>query len=470
MSKISSMMDTGKRSMMNSQTALQTVGHNIANKSTEGYSRQRVDVESNLPIGEGSLRIGTGSKAVKVSRTNNPFLEKQIQKENSNQGFLTSRSDALSGVEQVYNEQQNKGLNQYFSDFFNSIRELSNYPESTATRTLVRESAEGLVQDFHRVKNQLENVQLDLDTKVQNQVEEINQISKQIAELNEKIQTVEIQGIEANDERDKRDLLLKQLNERVDISWAEGKNGQVAVTAGKTALLVSGYTAVELKAIKTGDRGRTEIFYENPPGTTSRVITDQFKGGSIGGTLDVRDHIAVERKTDIDHLAEVFMNHVNEAHSQGYDLHGRKGGNLFELVDKENGAGSGIQVNREILNDANRIVSGIKPNAPADNTVANVISSLQDKQILSDGSSTIDEFYNTQVGQIGIVAQRANKSAEAQKDVVNQLSKIRESISGVSLDEEATKMIEYQKSFDASARLIRTADEMLDTVLNLKHL
>src|SRR5688572_2906514 len=107
MAKIGAMMDTGKRSMMNSQTALQTVGHNIANKTTEGYSRQRVELQTAEPLGEGKLRIGTGSKASLVTRVNNPYLEKQLQKEETSFGYMDSKAQNMARVEQVYNEQVN---------------------------------------------------------------------------------------------------------------------------------------------------------------------------------------------------------------------------------------------------------------------------------------------------------------------------------------------------------------------------
>src|SRR3954465_9686651 len=142
MSKISAMMDVGKRSMMNSQTALQTVGHNIANKSTEGFSRQRVEIQSNSPENHGNYQVGMGARTANVTRINNPYLERQIGEEQSTQGFLGGQSDALMRVEQVYNEQLNKGLNTYMGEFFNSFRELANNPESTATRTLVKDNAD----------------------------------------------------------------------------------------------------------------------------------------------------------------------------------------------------------------------------------------------------------------------------------------------------------------------------------------
>ncbi|MEK2644176.1 flagellar hook-associated protein FlgK [Bdellovibrio sp. BCCA] len=468
MSKISAMMDTGKRSLMNSQTALQTVGHNIANKSTEGFSRQRVELMTNQPITEGNLQIGMGARAGVVTRVNNPWLEKQIQKEGTSMGYQDSRTNALSRVEQIYNEQANKGLNQYMTDFFNSFRELSNNPESLASRTMVRESAAALTKDFGRVVGQLKDVQEDIDGQIKTTVDEINQITKEIASLNEKVQMVEIQNTPANDERDRRDLLLKKLGEKIDISWAEGKDGMVTVTAGRTGILVSGSGSSELKAQETGDRDRLEIFFVGTGAPAN--ITKQITGGRIGGALDVRDHIIEDMLAHVDNMAYTLAKEVNAAHIEGFDKSGRPGVLFFDMPEDVKGAAATINLNKTIFNDVGRIAAGAQPGAAGDNTVANVISSLQNRQVMDGGSSTLDDYYNTQVGQIGAIAQRAAKAQESQKNVLGQLTNIRESISGVSLDEETTKMIEFQKTYDASARLIKTADEMFDTVLNLKRL
>lgn len=468
MSKISAMMDTGKRSLMNSQTSLQTVGHNIANKSTEGYSRQRVELLSNVPIGEGGLQIGMGARAGVVTRVNNPWLEKQIQKEGMSMGFEDSRADAMGRVEQIYNEQNNKGLNQYVTDFFNGFRELSNNPESLASRTMVRESATGMVKDFARVTTQLHGVQQDLDGQIKTTVSEINQITKELASLNEKIQAVEVQKVPANDERDRRDLLLKKLGEKIDITWAEGKDSLVTVTAGRTAILVSGTSSSELRAQETDTNDRMEVFFVGT--STPANITNQITGGRIGGALDVRDHVIEDLLGHVDKLAYTLATEVNKAHIEGFDKTGKSGVLFFEQPDSEKGAASSMALNKTIFNDVSRIAAAAQPDAPGDNTVANVISALQYRQVMDGGTSTMDDYYNTQVGQVGAMAQRAMKAQESQKNVISQLTNIRESVSGVSLDEETTKMIEFQKTYDASARLIKTADEMFDTVLNLKRM
>jgi len=161
---------------------------------------------------------------------------------------------------------------------------------------------------------------------------------------------------------------------------------------------------------------------------------------------------------------------VNEAHMSGYNRYGKQGVALFDFEGGGGGPAATIKVNRAILEDVGQIAAAASPDAPRDNRIANILAALQYKQVLQDSTATVDEFYSSVVGQVGIEAQRANSAHTSQKDIYGQLKNLRESISGVSLDEETTKMIEYQKSFDASARLIRTADEMMDTVLNLKRL
>lgn len=473
MSKISSMMDVGRRSMMNSQTALQTVGHNIANKSTEGYSRQRVELQSTPPAGLGNLRIGTGARTSAVTRTNNEYLERQIAGEQSELGYAKDRAEALARVEQVFNEQINKGLNHYIGEFFNSMRELSNSPESLAARTLVKESADNMSKDFNRVHKQLTAIQSEFDFQLRSHLEEINAYSKEIADLNERVQQVEVGGASANDERDRRDLLLKKLGEKIDIRYSEGDNGVVTVSAGSAVLLVAGNDAKRLELASTPEsdgkrEGQADIVYKNSPDASGTVVTHHFHGGAVGALVEVRDQVINDVLSNIDELAHSIAYEVNKAHVEGFDKYSKKGGLFFEVPDHPRDASQSIRVADRIAEDVGRIAASSAPNAPSNNTIAHIISNIQNRGVVGTGASRVGEFYEGLVGRLGVVAQRANSTLEAQQDILNQLKNIRESVSGVSLDEETSKMIEYQKSFDASARLIRTADELLDTVLNLK--
>jgi flagellar hook-associated protein 1 FlgK len=457
--------------MQNSQTALQTVSHNIANKATEGYSRQRVELTTAPPIGEGNIQIGMGTRASQVTRTNNPWLEKQLQKETGVLGFEQGKVESLARVEQVFNEQMNKGLNQYVTEFFNSFRELSNNPESTTSRTMVREAAVALTADFKRIASQLEQVQKDADELIRNQVQEVNKMVKEVASLNEKISQVEVQGVPANDARDRRDVLLKKLNERIDITYAEGSNGMVTVQTAGNAILVSGYDSYEIGTARDGLSNRLNLTYKQNESTPPFSITSRIKGGSIGGALSVRDQVVEDLKQKVDKMALTLAEEVNKVHALGYDRYGKPSTDFFQIKTVlGQSVAQSIELNENIFNDVNLIAAGSVPGAPGDNTVANVISQIQNKNIMEEGTATLDDFYNSQVGVVGVLSQRAQKSRESQANILKQLEGIRESVSGVSLDEETTNMIEFQKAFEASARVIKTADEMLETVLNLKRM
>lgn len=475
MSRIWSMMDVGRRSLANSQTALQTTAHNVANKSTEGYSRQRVDMVTNEPVGEGRLRIGMGARASQVNRINNEYIEKQLEHEGNQLGYHTAKSEMLGRVEQVYNEQINKGLNHSMGNFFNSFRELSNNPESLATRTLVKESAEYLAKDFNRVNTQLTEIQNDADYRIALKVEEINQATREISSLNEKIQTVELTGTPANDERDRRDHLVKQLGEKVSIKSAEGKDGQLTISVAGTGVVVSGHSQRDLMVAaapaRAGKReGNLEVYYKSTEQSTPVNITKQIKGGELGGLIEVRDEVVNGFIGGMDELAHKVTEEVNMAHMAGFDRSGRTGNLFFEPAYSVEGAAENMKLTETIANDVGRISAAAQAGAPGDNRVANIMGGLQYKGVFDDGQTTFDDHYNSLVGKIGIEAQRANSAQESQNDIVGQLKNLRESISGVSIDEEMTKMIEFQKAFDASARLVKTADEMMDTVLSLKRL
>lgn len=473
MSKLNAILGMGRKSLQNSQMGLQTVSHNIANKNTEGYSRQRVEQSSSPPIGTGKTQIGTGATVTAVRSIKNDFLEKQIQSEGEKLGFQESRSENLTRVEQVFNEQISKGLNSFIGEFFNSFRELATSPESAASRTLVRESGKALVNDFKRVNDQLTDIQRDIDRQVENEVQLINTMASEVASLNEKISVVEIQGRNANDERDRRDLLLKQIGEKIDIKYTENEVGQVNIMAGTNATLVSGFTSSQLLTQPSpkfeGHRyGALQVILK-PSETTSPVdVTKQFRGGRIGAALDVRDNYVEDILDQLDEVAYNVNVEVNKVHIDGIDRNNRKGVLFFDLLKSKDNAASNLSLNETIENDTSRISAGKSVNGPGDNRIANAIADIQNKKNLLDGTASIDDFYTSMVGKVAVTVSKANMTAEHQAGIIDQLRNIRESISGVSLDEETTKMIELQKSFDASARMIRMADEMFDTVLNLK--
>lgn len=471
MAKISSLMDMGRRGMMLSQTALNTTSHNISNKSTEGYSRQRVDIVTNPAIDEGRYRSGTGARLGGINRINNPWLEKQLEQEGSQYSFLDSKANALTGLENVINEQNVDGINASISNFFNSFRDLANNPESAVPRTQVREAASNLIGVLKTAKTQIDAAAEGIGKSIEAGLEEVNGYGKEIAQLNEKILNVEIAGGQANDERDRRDLLVKKLSEKMNISYAEDpKTGMLNVTAGKTAVLVAGTSATQIYATQSEFEG-PRVMYSLSPGS-SFDVTDQFTGGSLGASLSVAgaNGEVGQLGQHLEDMAYNIATEVNKIHQEGFDRYNGQGVQFFDMSQKNGFSIENMSLNKEILKDVGLIAAASQPNSPGDNNVALVLQNLQFQKVMGDGQYTFDNFYNSKVGEIGLVTKGTLSALESQKNTVDQLKNTRESISGVNLDEEASKMMEFQKSFEASARMIRVADEMFDTVLNLKRL
>lgn len=472
MSKVGAIMTMGKQSLMNNQTALQTVSHNIANKSTEGFSRQRVDFQANDAVGWGKTRQGTGAHVGRVQRTNNSYLEKQIETESNKLGNTQARAEGMARVEQIFNEQDSPGLNRFVSDFFNSFREFSNNPESAAARTLVKETASAASKDFGRASRQLKGIQEELDNQLKSQVDEINGYTHEIAALNRQIQMVESSGGVANDERDRRDVIVKQLGNMMNIRASAGDDGQLNITAGNTAILVSGNESLNLEASATQSRGDKrdgafDLFYIT--GTKEPIrITEQITGGAVGAAFEIRDKVINGLREKLDLLAYTVTKNVNQVHMSGFNKYNQTGIQFFKDLNQIDDAASRIQLSGHVFEDVNNIAAAASEKSPGDNRVAIVIAGLQNQGLLENGQTTLDDYYNGMVGQLAVSTKKANSVHEHQKNVFEQLKNVRESISGVSLDEEAIKMIEFQKAYDASAKMIKTADEMMQTVLDLK--
>ena len=185
-------------------------------------------------------------------------------------------------------------------------------------------------------------------------------------------------------------------------------------------------------------------------------------GGSLGGLIKVRDHDVREFQDKMNFLASEISNSVNDVHTQGFNTYNQTGVNLFDPISEKDGA-ENMKVNALVMSDVGNIAAGLDPNAPGDNRVANLISDIQHEKKFVDGTTSLDEYYNGIVAEMGLRTEKANHQLETQQGVVTQLENLRESYSGVNIDQEVANMVEWQKQFDASARIIRTADEMLDT-------
>lgn len=469
---------------------METTGHNLANVNTEGYSRQRVLQQSATPIIQKGVVQGTGARVKSIERIHDNFIEKRLQKAETEKNYNEMRTDQLDQVESLFSEIDKDGLNAVLNKFFNAFRELSSSPENETMRSVVRDTANLVVKDFNRIDKTIETYSRNIDQKMMSEVADVNSLLKGIADLNKKITSLEAAGDETGDLRDQRDLSVRELSKSFKIhSYLDGKNNFI-INAVNVGTLVSGGAYQELKAAPTDKTkssnnmdGSVEIYFSSRP---SQPITNRFHKGRLSSLAHVRNNDLVTLKNKVDKIAFDFGNSVNAVHNRGYanrsininpvdgklqeqDFKGKLSKlDFFNVSKTVEGAALNLNLSKEVLSDLSNIVTASDPNSPGDNQVAIAISKIQDSKIMSDGTATLEEEFLKTIGNIGVEAGKARLDFEQSEGIVAQMNSLRERTSGVSIDEETAKLVKYQHAYQASAKVMQTADEMFRTVLGIK--
>ncbi|NCN27013.1 flagellar hook-associated protein FlgK [bacterium] len=465
---IQKVFDQGRSGLATNQKGLSVTSHNISNVNTDGYSRQRVDVENIDPTDLGAGRVGGGARVRSIARSHSDFVSRRLEKEGTDLHRARATTGIYSQIENIFTNDSEQGLSKTMSGFFNEVRSLSTDPTSMPMRSAVVESANNVARDFNRLNKALDDVRVDLDNRVEGTVMRVNGLTQRIADLNQRIMGIEgSQGV-ANDERDRRDLALRELSGLVDIQVSTIENGGVNVASGRIGTLVSGIDNTEIAALRT----QTEDFPDammvgvKTASNGVRDVSEYVKGGELGAYLNTRDEFLAGLKSDVNQMAGTFASNVNQVNASGFDGRGDKGGGIFDFDTGAVGAGT-IKVSDELRLNPNLLAGAMKQGAAGDNSVLLQMADLESKAIVG-GEKTLLDFNSEIVGRVGIETRSANEALETQEGIYAQLENLREEESGVSLDEEAMNMIKYQKAFDASAKVIQVADSMLETVLNLK--
>ncbi len=465
-------MQTGRSGMVAAKAQMATTSHNISNANTEGFSRQRVEQRADNAIPHGGKNmIGQGVGLARTDRLNDQYIEKQIRNASRDLSHLEEKDLALKQTEDIFNEMGGEGLNRLVSKFFNEFRKLANEPDNEAVRQSVRESTLAMANDFKRLHSSIEDVRNHLDHRIEGFASEANSIAVQVKDLNLKIKVQELSGGQANDLRDQRDTMMKKLSTYFDVSTHTDKDGGINVDIKGVGPLISGPNAEKIIVDRTpadGEGKPENSFSLRSTGNASNDITHALKGGKIGALLEVRDQTLSSVLDRLDEMASTITNSVNSIHREGITRYGTKGVDFFKTLEVKDRASQYMALSDGVANDANMIAAGAVANASGDNRIAVAISQLQNMRVMDNGNTTIDAFYNGLVADVGVVAGRTRNSLVQQKDITMQLDKMREQISGVSIDEETANLLQFQRAFDASAKVISVADQCLQTVLDLR--
>jgi flagellar hook-associated protein 1 FlgK len=466
-------LNIGAESLFATRQGVDTAGHNIANAQTEGYSRQRVNLQQRTPSQKRGIVIGNGVFVKSINRAHDQFLEKQINKTNQNMGHSEAKFDAMKPIEEIFSPQLNSSVSDEIDNFFNSLQDLANYPEEITVRSSVKENAQNLVNVFHRIDRSLNEHRSTVNQRIAGEVDEASGMIDKIAKLNLAIKSLETAGDrEVSDLLDQQDLLLRKLTKVMDINYYRDKHGMVVVRGPAETLLVDrGFAASMSVKKKPNEIGIYDIVVKDGSASGETIITDKNRKGRLAGLVEVRDRVVPKLLRRNNELAYSLGRSINQVHREGYGLQEYRestGRDFFELDDQIDNAAQSIHIHSLINEDLNSISAASSPNAPGDNVVVNKLLRLKEDPLMNDGDATFNTFYSNYVGVFGLELVRAEHIKKADATMVDDLKARREAVAGVSMDEEATNLMKWQANFTASSKVITTVDEMLETVLSMK--
>jgi flagellar hook-associated protein 1 FlgK len=619
-------IEMGKRALDAHQQALNVTGHNLSNISTEGYSRQRVEFKAFEPIYLPALnreetpgQIGQGVVVERIERLRDGLLDKRIVAQASGEGFWKARDPYIREMEKVYLEPTDNSIRGKMDSFWKSWQELSKYPADNAPRMAVLTRGQTLIDGVHERYNSLKRLQDQTELDIRITVENVNDITHQIAGLNDDIQKIKAQGDNPNDLLDRRDLLVDKLSSLINVSVDQRDPDEFMLHTGGT-ILVQGRISHQFDLRRNTETGYSDIAW----GDTGNLL--EFRNGdhdgSLGALVDLRDRTIRNEIQTLDNMTMNFVGLVNEVHREAYGINGSTGQDFFtehpfvtnvngnydrdgdgeydasyifrvsginalenraqvgleglitlsaaegehrvpyfptdtvaDIVARINNSGaevtarlnrdgyltmkgapseanpgvnpdfvirhiedsgqflvgyagllnaqgaegaydwegadavaalrsdaigwevapiahpSGwIEVNPGLVRDPLSIAAGFGENGrtanPGNGEAALAIAAIRDTEVMVGQVRTFDDYFAESVGRVGALGEQSGRALETQNKIMKYLHEMRQSVSGVSMDEELGNMIKYQHGYAAAARFITVVNSLFDTLIN----
>ncbi len=457
MGGLNAALSAGKTSMQTNQKSIEITGLNIVNVNTPGYSRQTPNLSPYPALNMGEFFVGRGVTVESITRSHDVFLAGQISDKSADKGVESAMSSPLAELERVLGIGEGS-LADSFDQFFDSIRQLSTNPGGEVERQLVLQQGTLISDAFSTVITELQSAQNNINATLTSKIDGINQITAEIADLNVRISAIEQSGQVANSDRDRRDLLLKNLSQSIGAVSYETSNGNASVTLPNGMPLVEADQVTLLEGYPSG----ADVALRLKFGSTNLNIDKNALGGEFRGLYEVRDVLMPDLTNRLDQLAYSFANEVNTQHQAGTGLDGVAGRDFFTPIAAVAGAASSLSV---ALTSTAEVAAGTSA-APGDNT--NIVNILGLEQAQTIGGDNFVSYYGKITATIGVEAARNKTTLTGLEDSLVQLENLRDGIDGVSLEEEMINLLKYQNAFEASAKFLATVDEMMETILYLK--
>lgn len=475
---IGSILNTARSGLIASQRAVEVASNNVANAQTEGYSRQRVDLAAEQPIRFPSGEFGSGVRITGSSRARDFFLDASYRRAAGDAAGGRMRAETLKRMETILGEPGDNRLAAALDAFHSAWGDLATRPTASGVRGAVQETGAQVAQQLNRASGQLDAMQAETRQRMASSVDEVNALANEVAGLNKEIVAQESGGHSANTLRDARDTRIDRLVELTGGEVIEADNGGIAFLLGGLTL-VDGTQVQPLSA--TTLSGVTEVTRAN---LTTRPVQI---GGELGALrrLSVVDIPALQK--DLDAFARGIVDGVNAIHRQGVTWSGTPpvaapAGDFFAsdatLTPETDPlrTARGIRLDSAVATSSNAIAASVATaTGPGDATVALQLAGLRTNAVSftnADGSPRASEspgaFLQRITTDVAFTTRSASDAAEIDAAIALQSESRRQSVSGVSVDEELVRLIKFQQSYAAAARLISIAESMSQSLLDIR--
>lgn len=453
-----STLNIGRSGLQASSVGIEVTSHNVSNASTEGFHRRSIERE--LPASRmiaGGASVGQGVAISRIRRASDELLGMRWMEAQGDASFAGAESAGLSTVETYFNETNQSGVNQVLEEFFNALGAATADPSDIGHRQTLNRAGFNLADTVSRTATNIDSAIEDFELSVEATTTSVNRLAVELASVNRAINESG-DALGAGDQMDRRDQLAQEIAALTGGSISFTDSGMANLYVGGHAL-VAGLEQRDMSVGVDANNDQT-VLIETGAG---HLDVTSIIGGEIGGTLAAKEK-AVEYLADLNTFAADFSTTINTQHGLGFDLNGTAGGDVFSTT--AGSEASSMEFSQAIYDDAQLWAFGAAATSGVgDDTNLQSLIEVESSQIFSGGSETSGQFLATLLGNVASDSAQAIANAGQASAHNDDLQGLMKSLTSVDLDQEATSLIEFQAAYQASAKVIRAADELLQSLL-----
>lgn len=452
-------LNIGRRALRAHMKGMEVSGQNVANANTPGYSRQRAGLQAvAVPLVPGiPLSPGRGVEVAAVQRLSSTFYLSQFNSTLSRRHFWEARQEAFRGAEVILMEPEERGLNQFLGDFFDTWHELSSSPESMAVRTGLRERTVTFTRAVHAIYSRFGDLRRSLQEEIEGRVAEVNMLAAEVAAINEKVIVMHNFRDTSNELLDQLDRAVERLSALAEVQVYHKSNGAVEIFAGGR-LLVQDSMSFSLAA-GSGEGGVVEV-------VSHRGRPLHLQAGRLAGLQQAVNEVIPRLQGELDRVVAALVEAVNAHHRGGFGLDGAGNRDFFNPI-MPGAVPPSLQfsLNGDLLRDPSLIAAASRPGEPGNGETALAVARQREAPLMQGGIISIIDYYRGVIASLGVEGQECERMVEAFAAAEAQVLERCRSISGVNLDEEVLNMVQFQHAWHAASLFIKTVDDMMAILL-----